>query len=168
MKITRLEIKEYQQFKDFTLTLTYPQGHPKAGQPLEKVCFIGQSGTGKTTILNVISDLINNEEGVNTFFDSQTNEKTLLKIDFQTTEESGKQTQGWQSFENGELIASIPSVKTLEDVANSIAKVTNDYLDVKKRVRGIFLETGLEKQIQLLQEEREINTGALLANNKEA
>ena len=54
MKITRLEIKEYKQFKDLTLDLTYPLGHPKAGEPLDKICIIGQSGVGKTNLLNII------------------------------------------------------------------------------------------------------------------
>jgi ABC-type lipoprotein export system ATPase subunit len=58
MKVSRIEIKDFQQFKDFELDLTYPEGHPKAGQPLDKVCFIGQSGTGKTTILRVIKDFL--------------------------------------------------------------------------------------------------------------
>lgn len=54
MKIKYLEANKYLQFKDFKLDLTYPKGHPKEGQPLEKVCFIGQSGTGKTSLLNLI------------------------------------------------------------------------------------------------------------------
>ncbi|MCU0445170.1 MAG: AAA family ATPase [Microscillaceae bacterium] len=58
MKVNRLEIKDYQQFQDFTLDLTYPEGHAKAGQPLDKICLIGQSGTGKTTLLNVVSDSV--------------------------------------------------------------------------------------------------------------
>jgi len=56
MKITRLEIKNYKQFKDLTLDLTYPLGHPKAGEPLDKICIIGQSGVGKTNLLNIIND----------------------------------------------------------------------------------------------------------------
>ena len=56
MKFTKIHIKEHQQFKDFTLDLTYPVGHEKAGEPLEKVCFIGQSGTGKTTLLGQLGD----------------------------------------------------------------------------------------------------------------
>lgn len=51
MKIKRITLENYQQFRNFTLDLTYPEGHPKAGQPLDKICFIGQSGTGKTTLL---------------------------------------------------------------------------------------------------------------------
>jgi len=58
MKVSKIAIKDFQQFKDFELDLTYPEGHPKAGQPLDKVCLIGQSGTGKTTILNLIKGLL--------------------------------------------------------------------------------------------------------------
>ncbi|WP_020597392.1 ATP-binding protein [Spirosoma panaciterrae] len=56
MKITGIDIGEYRQFKNIKFDFTYPEGHPKAGQPLEKVCFIGQSGTGKTTLLRIIEE----------------------------------------------------------------------------------------------------------------
>jgi ABC-type lipoprotein export system ATPase subunit len=55
MKINYLEIKNYKQFKDLTLDLTYPAGHKKAGEPLDKICIIGQSGTGKTNLLEIIT-----------------------------------------------------------------------------------------------------------------
>jgi len=58
MKVTELYIQEYNQFKDFRLDLTYPEGHPKAGQALEKVCFIGQSGTGKTSLIELLKETI--------------------------------------------------------------------------------------------------------------
>jgi AAA15 family ATPase/GTPase len=58
MKITGIDIGEYRQFKNIKFDFTYPAGHPKEGQPLEKVCFIGQSGTGKTTLLNIIWDFL--------------------------------------------------------------------------------------------------------------
>ena len=54
MKVKSLFIKDYKQFKDFELDLTYPKGHRKEGQPLDKVCIIGQSGTGKTTLLKFV------------------------------------------------------------------------------------------------------------------
>jgi len=54
MKISRLAIADYQQFKWLDLDLTYRKGHPKAGQPLDKVCFIGANGTGKTTLLEIL------------------------------------------------------------------------------------------------------------------
>jgi predicted ATPase len=56
MKITEIAIFDHKQFKNFIVDLTYPEGHPKAGLPLEKVCFIGPNGTGKTTILEMMRD----------------------------------------------------------------------------------------------------------------
>ncbi len=55
MKITKICLKDFHQFNNIEIDLTYPKGHPKADEPLDKVCFIGQSGTGKTTLLNIIS-----------------------------------------------------------------------------------------------------------------
>ena len=54
MKICKIYIKDFRQFRDFELDLTYPKGHPKEGEPLEKVCFIGSNGTGKSTLLETI------------------------------------------------------------------------------------------------------------------
>lgn len=59
MKITGIDIGEYRQFKNIKFDFTYPKGHPKEGKPLDKVCFIGQSGTGKTTLLNIIWEFLN-------------------------------------------------------------------------------------------------------------
>jgi len=54
MKIEYLEIKNYKQFSNLELTLTYPIGHQKEGKPLDKICILGQSGVGKTNILEII------------------------------------------------------------------------------------------------------------------
>jgi ABC-type lipoprotein export system ATPase subunit len=58
MRITGIHINDFQQFNDFHLDLTYPKGHEKEGKPLDKVCLIGQSGTGKTTLLKVVSEIL--------------------------------------------------------------------------------------------------------------
>jgi ABC-type cobalamin/Fe3+-siderophores transport system ATPase subunit len=58
MKINRLEIIDYHQFDQLVLDLTYPKGHEKAGQALDKVCLIGQSGTGKTSLLKICLSLL--------------------------------------------------------------------------------------------------------------
>ena len=74
MKITGIETGEYRQFKNIKFDFTYPEGHPKAGQPLEKVCFIGQSGTGKTTLLNIIWNFfIINDDGYQLYKKKQLN-----------------------------------------------------------------------------------------------
>jgi ABC-type lipoprotein export system ATPase subunit len=62
MKVKELYIKKYHQFEDFKLNLTYPEGHKLAGQPLNKVCFIGQSGTGKTSLLELIKHFVENHK----------------------------------------------------------------------------------------------------------
>ena len=56
MKVSYLHIRNYKQFSDLELDLTYPKGHAKAGEPLDKICIIGQSGTGKTNLLEIIRD----------------------------------------------------------------------------------------------------------------
>ncbi len=55
MKICKIIAQKSLQFDDCVIDLTYPESHPKAGEPLEKVCFIGPNGTGKTRILELIT-----------------------------------------------------------------------------------------------------------------
>lgn len=66
MKISKIHIHKFNHFNDLKLNLTYPKGHPKEGLPLDKVCIIGQSGTGKTTLLNLINTLILESDAPNT------------------------------------------------------------------------------------------------------
>lgn len=54
MKICKIFIKKYQQFKNFDLDFTCPD----TGLPLEKICFIGKNGTGKTTLLNLLKEAL--------------------------------------------------------------------------------------------------------------
>jgi hypothetical protein len=58
MKIKKLNIESYRHLENINLDFTYPAGHAKAGMPLDKICFIGQSATGKTSILELIKDCI--------------------------------------------------------------------------------------------------------------
>ena len=62
MKICSILIKGFQQFQDTFLDFT----HPETGEPLDKICLIGKNGTGKSTVLNIISlALAGNVEGKN-------------------------------------------------------------------------------------------------------
>jgi len=58
MKINNLHISSLNQLKEINFNFTFPNGHPRAGEALDKVCFIGQSGTGKTSLLKVIGGII--------------------------------------------------------------------------------------------------------------
>lgn len=60
MKILELRIKDFQQFQDIKLDFT-----DKNGNPLNKICFIGKNGTGKSTILKIINDIIQNINDTN-------------------------------------------------------------------------------------------------------
>lgn len=86
MRISRVKIENVQQFKDFEVELTYPKGHVKEGQPLDKVCFIGQSGTGKTTLLNLLKE-ISSINPTSSGYRMETRyaytEKSELRVDYQ-------------------------------------------------------------------------------------
>ena len=47
MKISKLHIEQYKHLENLEFDFTYQTGKRK-GQPLDKICFIGQSATGKT------------------------------------------------------------------------------------------------------------------------
>lgn len=55
MKITKLHIEKYKHLENLDFDFTYQSGDKK-GQPLEKICFIGQSATGKTNLLELIKN----------------------------------------------------------------------------------------------------------------
>ena len=67
MKICKIYIKGFQQFQDVELDFT----NPETGEPLEKICFIGSNGTGKSTVLKWIgwflSSVMNSKEDFSVF-----------------------------------------------------------------------------------------------------
>jgi predicted ATP-dependent endonuclease of OLD family len=50
MKICKIYLRDFEQFQNVDLDFT----HPETGEPLDKICFIGSNGTGKSKILKVI------------------------------------------------------------------------------------------------------------------
>ena len=54
MKIRKLWIRGHNQFKDTFIDFT----DPATGEAVDKVCFIGKNGTGKSTLLRLIKDII--------------------------------------------------------------------------------------------------------------
>lgn len=57
MKISKLHIDQFRHLENLDFDFTYQSGDRK-GQPLDKICFIGQSATGKTGLLELIQDKI--------------------------------------------------------------------------------------------------------------
>lgn len=59
MKISKLHIEQFRHLENLTFDFTYQSGERK-GQPLDKICFIGQSATGKTGLLDLIEQCHSN------------------------------------------------------------------------------------------------------------
>lgn len=62
MKISKLHINSFRHLENLDFNFTYPEDFhikEKRGKPLDKICFIGQSATGKTSLLDLIFDNIN-------------------------------------------------------------------------------------------------------------
>ncbi len=87
MKISKINIKDFHQFNGFNLDLTYPKGHEKEGLPLEKVCIIGQSGTGKTTLLNLILEFAKKLKTISMHFEPANRIANNQKIDYSINQE---------------------------------------------------------------------------------
>ncbi len=56
MKVKKINIHSYKHLENLSFDFTYPVGHKNVGKPLDKICIIGQSATGKTSILEIIKD----------------------------------------------------------------------------------------------------------------
>ncbi len=59
MKISKLHIDSFRHLENLDFDFTYPLDYKdkvKAGKPLDKICFIGQSATGKTGLLELIKE----------------------------------------------------------------------------------------------------------------
>jgi energy-coupling factor transporter ATP-binding protein EcfA2 len=84
MKITEIRLKNYCQFDNFCLSLL----HPKTQQPLDKICFIGANGTGKSTILSLIANYLSTQNPI-PLAPSSVSEKTLIGLHVQSESENG-------------------------------------------------------------------------------
>ena len=132
MKIEKLTITNYKQFNNLELDLTYPKGHLKEGKPLDKICIIGQSGTGKTNILETIRDKKNDEEVKVSLFEEENSESE--KIYFAGVEKYIK-------YKNGNL--SNTEVTLIEGLKKERKNI---------EIRGISSLGGIEKFEKTLQE----------------
>ena len=56
MKLYNIRIKGFQQYNETFIDFT----NPETGTPVSKVCIIGKNGTGKSTLLNILTAVLNN------------------------------------------------------------------------------------------------------------
>lgn len=57
MKISKLHVEQFKHLEELKLDFTYPKDfhdESRQGKPLDKICLIGQSATGKTSMLEFI------------------------------------------------------------------------------------------------------------------
>jgi predicted ATP-dependent endonuclease of OLD family len=82
MKISKLHIDQFRHLENLDFDFTYQNGERK-GQPLDKICFIGQSATGKTSLLELIYEqfsFINNLFVDGEFYSDSTGLKSINGI----------------------------------------------------------------------------------------
>lgn len=141
MKISRINIEDYHQFKGFDLDLTYPAGHEKAGQPLDKVCFIGQSGTGKTTLLNVVRAIVSHGLIEKSYVHSD-----MINIDAETHFDNGLNRHVW--IRNGEVT---DKIDRLVHKRKRTPKWTKDFLREHYSDTNLLVSFPAEIQMNLSQ-----------------
>ncbi|MCW3110201.1 MAG: ATPase protein [Segetibacter sp.] len=124
MKITKLQINDFHQFKNFELDLTYPLGHQKEGQPMDKVCIIGQSGTGKTTLIELLGGLTHNFDLVRDKYKLKSKDATIsiYDKDIRYNHEISDKGGYWASdyVKNGENIESKEFLKMYTSYIDAI------------------------------------------------
>ncbi|MCW3089436.1 MAG: hypothetical protein JWP81_505 [Ferruginibacter sp.] len=125
MQIKTLDIESYRHLENINFDFTYPNGHANAGKPLEKICLIGQSATGKTTILELIKDTFLKIEttevlnGAHLFHHFRLNFKG--KIEFLYKNES-------LIIKESEIVHNGKEYKNIESGGGSVGKLINDSL----------------------------------------
>jgi energy-coupling factor transporter ATP-binding protein EcfA2 len=92
MKISKLHIDQFRHLENLTFDFTYQSGERK-GQPLDKICFIGQSATGKTSLLELIN------KDINGFLKTELDSEGDLWITFHNYESSFKVYYEGDSYE---------------------------------------------------------------------
>ncbi len=82
MKISKLKINKFRHLENLDFDFTYPLDYKdksKAGKPLDKICFIGQSASGKTSLLELIYEYGFNALNQETIGDSLSDLRSSIK-----------------------------------------------------------------------------------------
>ncbi|MFV8360094.1 AAA family ATPase [Flavobacterium sp. LS1P3] len=112
MKISKLHIDQYRHLENLTFDFKYLSGERK-GQSLDKICFIGQSATGKTGLLELIYEQCFAIQNIVFYQDIFLFSKKIEKLDGNILFE----------FENKEIDLSSNQLK-VNDVEHKLGKIS--------------------------------------------
>jgi uncharacterized FlaG/YvyC family protein len=128
MKISKLHIDKFRHLENVEFDFTYPDDFhikEKRGEPLDKICFIGQSATGKTGLLEILFDcveyVLESETLNNTHLSLKTNNVNVdvdfeLKIGSEYLSKINKiVSYKGKSYEHQKASGAINSLVTYED-----------------------------------------------------
>jgi predicted ATP-dependent endonuclease of OLD family len=107
MKISKLHIDQFRHLENLDFDFTYQSGERK-GQPLDKICFIGQSATGKTSLLELIN------KDVNGFLKTELDDRGDIWIRFHKFDSNFKLINNNESFEYNNGIVSKNEIPLLQ------------------------------------------------------
>lgn len=151
MKISKLHIDQFRHLENLDFDFTYPEDfhiEEKRGKPLDKICFIGQSATGKTSLLELINSIIDS------FFDLRIiNDKEILdmgvyapyktKLDFEANSIKYKQDGSSIEIDN----------KKYTFFEKSYSGGSSDVLNYKNKLFYFTAEILSKQNIKLFEEE---------------
>lgn len=60
LKIAQVYIQDNGPFQNLQLDLTYPEGHPKAGQAMDRICLLGENATAKPALMGILVEYLRN------------------------------------------------------------------------------------------------------------
>ena len=181
MKICKIYIKGFQQFQDVTLDLT----NPETGEAVDKVCFIGSNGTGKSTILAQIKDGLNQISKVESTAVNLAYTRPLTIFEFRFEDQflyyiiSDFQVDKYGFFSNEKTItpAIFAELKNDDDIKLFLSRIksennSNDLSEVIKKIEGkvaLFINSPSEATSTdslLINDVPETNVNEALSLNK--
>ena len=151
MKISKLHINQFRHLENLDFDFTYPEDfhiEEKRGKPLKKICFIGQSATGKTGLLELINSIIDS------FFDLRIISDTKIldmgvyapyktKLDFESNSIKYKQNGSSIEIDN----------KKYTFFEKSYSGGSSDVLNYKNKLFYFTAEILSKQNIKLFEEE---------------
>ncbi len=164
-KLKNIVLKNYKQFlRNVDLNLTYPEGHEFSGKPLNKICIIGQSATGKTTLLKLIKDSIENRLDVNAVVSFKKGKyeasPVLINLSDKLNICEGKFNSGKEAFDFKKLIVDLnetdPSifwVNVLENYKKYKQNTENFKKTISKKIQDSGNLENTKEELQKLDEE---------------